>query len=150
MQHLDDVQQPYIERHTETLRHERRVVQCTACELVQFYPEKQRCRRCHASFEIKPIETKTEVSSETVVETKFVPLDDWRIPISLAVKTLRFAAGLSQRQLGLRIGVPRTYITKVETANTEPTVDQLERFATAFGLSTRLFVLTIEACRGTV
>ena len=49
----------------------------------------------------------------------------------MAIRNLRLRAGLSQRQLALRMRVPRTYVSKIENEKACPTLSSLERLATA-------------------
>jgi len=44
---------------------------------------------------------------------------------------LRQKSGLSQRQLALRMQVPRTYVSKIENEKAMPTLSSLQRLATA-------------------
>jgi transcriptional regulator with XRE-family HTH domain len=48
---------------------------------------------------------------------------------------LRQRHGLSQRQLALRMGVPRTYVSKIENEKATPTLSSLERLAQALEVS---------------
>ena len=48
---------------------------------------------------------------------------------------LRQKAGLSQRQLALRMAVPRTYVSKIENEKAMPTLSSLQRLATALEVS---------------
>ena len=48
---------------------------------------------------------------------------------------LRQKAGLSQRQLALRMQVPRTYVSKIENEKAMPTLSSLQRLATALEVS---------------
>jgi transcriptional regulator with XRE-family HTH domain len=44
---------------------------------------------------------------------------------------MRLRNGLSQRQLALRMSVPRTYVSKIENEKATPTLSSLERLARA-------------------
>jgi transcriptional regulator with XRE-family HTH domain len=44
---------------------------------------------------------------------------------------MRLRNGLSQRQLAGRMGVPRTYVSKIENEKATPTLSSLERLARA-------------------
>jgi transcriptional regulator with XRE-family HTH domain len=48
---------------------------------------------------------------------------------------LRQKYGLSQRQLALRMQVPRTYVSKIENEKAKPTLSSLQRLATALEVS---------------
>ena len=52
-----------------------------------------------------------------------------------AIRNLRLRGGLSQRQLALRMGVPRTYVSKIENEKATPTLSSLARLAAALEVS---------------
>jgi len=54
-----------------------------------------------------------------------------QIPVAAAIRSLRMRSGLSQRQLALRMSVPRTYVSKIENEKACPTLGSLERLAGA-------------------
>jgi transcriptional regulator with XRE-family HTH domain len=54
-----------------------------------------------------------------------------QLPVAAAIRSLRVRAGLSQRQLALRMSVPRTYVSKIENEKACPTLGSLERLAGA-------------------
>ena len=53
------------------------------------------------------------------------------LQVALAIRTLRQRIGISQRQLALRMSVPRTYVSKIENDKATPTLSSLERLARA-------------------
>ena len=53
------------------------------------------------------------------------------LQVALAIRTLRQRIGMSQRQLALRMNVPRTYVSKIENDKATPTLSSLERLAKA-------------------
>jgi transcriptional regulator with XRE-family HTH domain len=55
--------------------------------------------------------------------------------IATAIRTFRQKSGLSQRQLALRMAVPRTYVSKIENEKAVPTLSSLERLAGALEVS---------------
>ncbi len=57
------------------------------------------------------------------------------VQIALAIRALRQRSGLSQRQLALRMSVPRTYVSKIENDKATPTLSSLERLAAALQIS---------------
>jgi transcriptional regulator with XRE-family HTH domain len=106
----------------------REVVRCDDCHLVQFKTTNNLCRRCRASLdedEPEPILTpampmvQAEESSRSEVQ------------VAKAIRSLRQRSGLSQRQLALRMGVPRTYVSKIENEKATPTLSSLARLASA-------------------
>ena len=58
-------------------------------------------------------------------------------PISLAasIKSIRIKKGLSQNKLAQRLGIPRTWASKVECGKTTPTLGSLVKLATALEVS---------------
>jgi transcriptional regulator with XRE-family HTH domain len=58
-------------------------------------------------------------------------------PVGLAatVRMLRLRGGLSQRQLAGRMGVPRTYVSKIENGKATPMLSSLEKLARGLGVS---------------
>jgi len=54
-----------------------------------------------------------------------------QVPVAAAIRSLRMRAGLSQRQLAMRMNVPRTYVSKIENEKACPTLGSLERLAVA-------------------
>jgi transcriptional regulator with XRE-family HTH domain len=53
------------------------------------------------------------------------------LQVASAVRDLRHVRNLSQRQLAARMGVPRTYISKIENGKAMPTLSSLDRLAKA-------------------
>jgi transcriptional regulator with XRE-family HTH domain len=53
------------------------------------------------------------------------------LQVATAVRDLRHVRNLSQRQLATRMGVPRTYISKIENGKAVPTLSSLDRLARA-------------------
>ena len=57
------------------------------------------------------------------------------VQVATAIRNLRLQNGLSQRQLALRMGVPRTYVSKIENEKATPTLSSLARLALALEVS---------------
>jgi len=57
------------------------------------------------------------------------------LQLALAIRSLRHRTGLSQRQLALRMHVPRTYVSKIENEKATPTLSSIERLAKALEVS---------------
>src|SRR6202044_4290087 len=55
--------------------------------------------------------------------------------LATSIRSLRLRSGLSQRQLAGRMGVPRTYVSKIENEKATPTLSSLERLALALEVS---------------
>lgn len=106
----------------------REVVRCDRCNLVQFRTLSGLCRKCHTSLD-------TEIPEITLVEPvveQNAALDgDCGLQVAAAIRALRQKIGLSQRQLALRMRVPRTYVSKIENEKATPTLSSLERLAEA-------------------
>lgn len=51
--------------------------------------------------------------------------------LAASIRSMRLRNGLSQRQLAGRMGVPRTYVSKIENEKATPTLSSLERLARA-------------------
>jgi transcriptional regulator with XRE-family HTH domain len=111
----------------------REVVRCDHCLLVQFRTTNSLCRKCHLSLD--------EVEVEAVAPDPIpaiMPINgNGRGHLNLAnsIRSLRLRSGLSQRQLALRMSVPRTYVSKIENEKATPTLSSLERLARALEVS---------------
>ena len=55
--------------------------------------------------------------------------------LAQSIRSLRLRNGMSQRQLALRMSVPRTYVSKIENEKATPTLSSLERLARALEVS---------------
>jgi transcriptional regulator with XRE-family HTH domain len=55
--------------------------------------------------------------------------------LASSIRSIRLRNGLSQRQLALRMSVPRTYVSKIENEKATPTLSSLERLARALEVS---------------
>ena len=55
--------------------------------------------------------------------------------LAASIRSLRLRSNLSQRQLALRMSVPRTYVSKIENEKATPTLSSLERLARALEVS---------------
>jgi transcriptional regulator with XRE-family HTH domain len=103
-------------------------VRCDRCQLVQFRTNNNNCRRCKTSLdqeEPEPILVLSEPQPQPPA------MHRRGIQVALAIRTLRQRSGLSQRQLALRMSVPRTYVSKIENEKATPTLSSLERLARA-------------------
>jgi len=110
----------------------REVVRCDHCHLVQFRTVNNLCRKCRTSLdedEPEPI----LVQAVQVVEPDHSSRSD--VQVAQAIRNLRQRSGLSQRQLALRMGVPRTYVSKIENEKATPTLSSLSRLAEALTVS---------------
>src|SRR5208337_4628515 len=106
----------------------REVVRCDQCHLVQFKTVNNLCRRCRTSLDEDEPEPILTPCLPVAVEE---PHDRSEVHVAMAIRSLRLRGGLSQRQLALRMGVPRTYVSKIENEKATPTLSSLERLARA-------------------
>jgi transcriptional regulator with XRE-family HTH domain len=110
----------------------REVVRCDHCHLVQFRTLNNLCRKCRTSLdedEPEPILAETPALPEPTASRPS------HLQVSAAIRMLRQKGGLSQRQLALRMQVPRTYVSKIENEKAVPTLSSLQRLATALEVS---------------
>ena len=105
----------------------REVLKCEHCKLVQFRTSSDSCRRCKKS--LLPEMPKPIAAISLVPEVTAAPVEG--LQVASAVRDLRHVRNLSQRQLAARMGVPRTYISKIENGKAMPTLSSLDRLARA-------------------
>lgn len=107
----------------------RDVVRCDDCQLVQFRTSNNICRRCKTFLDAVPevVKMGAPVSITRPIET----MPSNQLAVAAAIRSLRMRAGLSQRQLALRMRVPRTYVSKIENKKACPTLGSLQRLAGA-------------------
>jgi transcriptional regulator with XRE-family HTH domain len=106
---------------------QREVLRCDRCNLVQFRTANAMCRRCHQGLEVEP--PVAEPAPLALVSSQSEK--DGGLQVATAVRDLRHVRNLSQRQLAARMGVPRTYISKIENGKAMPTLSSLDRLARA-------------------
>lgn len=109
----------------------REVVRCDHCHLVQFRTNNNLCRKCKTSLDDEP----EPVVTQPIAEPTPISGGTRHLPVAQAIRSLRLRAGLSQRQLALRMNVPRTYVSKIENEKACPTLSSLERLANALRVS---------------
>jgi transcriptional regulator with XRE-family HTH domain len=106
----------------------REVVRCDHCHLVQFRTTNNLCRKCRTSLDEDEPEL---ILAEPVPPPEPPSGHQSHLQIAAAIRSLRHKSGLSQRQLALRMAVPRTYVSKTENEKAVPTLSSLERLARA-------------------
>ena len=106
---------------------QREVLRCDHCTLVQFRPTSGLCRRCHKCLEVEM----AEPEPAPIALVPAPPEKEGGLQVATAVRDLRHVRNLSQRQLAARMGVPRTYISKIENGKAMPTLSSLDRLAKA-------------------
>ncbi|HZD93522.1 MAG TPA: helix-turn-helix transcriptional regulator, partial [Candidatus Sulfotelmatobacter sp.] len=99
---------------------------------VQFRTNNNLCRKCRTSLD--------EDEPEPILApppAEEAPSNGHRshLQVAAAIRMLRLKSGLSQRQLALRMQVPRTYVSKIENEKAMPTLSSLQRLATALEVS---------------
>lgn len=105
----------------------REVMRCAHCKLVQFRSTSITCKRCRQSLEVE----KPAPAPAPLTLVPPAPAAEQGLQVALAVRELRQVRNLSQRQLAGRMGVPRTYISKIENGKAMPTLSSLDRLARA-------------------
>ncbi len=111
----------------------REVVRCDRCHLVQFRTTNNLCRRCHTCLDAE--EPEPVVVQPTPAPPPSSGNGHSQLQVAQAIRSLRQRTGLSQRQLAMRMNVPRTYVSKIENEKATPTLSSLERLARALEVS---------------
>lgn len=101
------------------------VIRCKKCQLNQFMTRQGNCRRCRYPLlceeppvilpECLPVQTAGPVRPS--------------IDMATAIWLLRSARGLSQRDMAKKMGIARTYISKLEGNRCVPSPPQIRRIA---------------------
>jgi transcriptional regulator with XRE-family HTH domain len=109
----------------------REVVRCDHCLLVQFRTSNSLCRRCRLSLDEDEAEIAAMTPPPELMPVNINPNGLGHLKLAHSIRSLRLRNGLSQRQLALRMSVPRTYVSKIENEKATPTLSSLERLARA-------------------
>src|SRR5438067_13403911 len=109
----------------------REVLRRDRCHLVQFRTNNNLCRKCHLSLD--PDEPEPVMVEPVLAPANGNGHSNGRsdLQVAFAIRFLRLRTGMSQRQLALRMQVPRTYVSKIENEKATPTLSSLERLARA-------------------
>ncbi len=107
----------------------REVLKCEGCKLVQFRTPVATCRRCKRSLLPEQPKAQPAIALVSAAAEPAAPTET--LQVASAVRDLRRVRNLSQRQLAGRMGVPRTYISKIENGKAMPTLSSLDRLAKA-------------------
>src|ERR1700736_5778518 len=113
----------------------REVIRCDLCLLVQFRTSNSLCRRCHLSLDEDEAEIAAMTPAPEVLPVNVNSNGREHLKLAYSIRSLRLRNGLSQRQLALRMSVPRTYVSKIENEKATPTLSSLERLARALEVS---------------
>lgn len=116
----------------------REVLRCGKCSLVQFRRDNSRCLRCREGLFIDehsylllraPV---TPVGSDSAQNPTSMTFKD---VICANTKRIREEKDLSQRDLATRLGVPRTWLSKIENGKVEIVPSSLVNLAKALEVS---------------
>ncbi len=113
----------------------REVLRCDRCSLVQFRTMSNMCRKCRTSLDEEPEPIPVPVIVNERAAAMSGGHNGGHLQVALAIRTLRHRNGLSQRQLAMRMKVPRTYVSKIENEKATPTLSSLQRLADALEVS---------------
>ena len=104
------------------------VIRCKKCQLNQFMTRQGNCRRCRCPLlcEEAPV-----IVPECLPARSAQPAGPARplIDMATAIWLLRSARGLSQRDMAKKMGIARTYISKLEGNRCVPSPPQIRRIA---------------------
>lgn len=113
-----------------TLVVQRQVTRCTHCGLNQFMTASALCRCCHKSLVPEVAEPEpSPIPAPLALES--VP----KLDIASTVRELRKQRDLSQNGLAERMGISRTYISKLEGGKLTPGMYSIERIAKALNVN---------------
>jgi transcriptional regulator with XRE-family HTH domain len=110
------------------------VIRCQKCQLNQFMTRQGNCRRCH-----RPLLNE----EPPVMVHEFQPAQSAQsagparpsVDMATAIWLLRSARGLSQRAMAKKMGIARTYISKLEGNRCVPSPGQIRRIAATLEVS---------------
>ena len=100
----------------------REVVRCGHCQLRQFQTKTHHCRKCGKKMEPEPKPEPPAPVEEKREKKPSKPRPETLFHLTLGVKLfeLRKSMGLTQADVACRMGVPRSYISKLETNQNQP------------------------------
>jgi transcriptional regulator with XRE-family HTH domain len=137
-------------------RMERAVARCGVCKLNQYVPANGCCRRCAAPLDqiTKPeagasaselfASHKTDVLSSSLASDQ-KDRSRWTTALALVLLNERRRRKLSQSEVSQRAGLPRTYISRIETGRLGISFATLARYVEALGLSVAEIVTRAES-----
>lgn len=106
------------------------IIKCGYCDLTQFN-NRPNCRRCRRPFPLEISEDPEPQPELSAPEPERSGEFHASAVVSACLRRLRKHREMSQRDVGKVIGVPRSWISKMETGSTVPTMNSLERLAAA-------------------
>lgn len=120
----------------------REVVRCQECQLVQFRTMSDLCRRC-----AKPLPTWVPFGANCVAEETPQSLEagdlaetdpptdragrNRRVPLGTKIKEIREERGLTQVEMAALLGIPRSYLSRIENRRLLPGPMMVAKFAEA-------------------
>ena len=138
----------------------REVVRCARCRLIQFQTVSQLCRRCCHSLAAGPrpdqeasLPKPTPIRGSAVLADQPVTDDGsgrsrWRSGEELAIgrrlRQVRQQQHLTQQMVATMVGVPRTYLSRIENGRLTPGPAMLIRIATAMSVDVVSLLLLEE------
>ena len=118
---------------------DRKRIRCK-CGLVQFVSKSRTCVKCHASFDE---EAKPKSVAKPLIPVPKGKILDLRFWLAFVFADARRRAGLSQKELASRIGVVRTYVSRVEVMSLEP-YSNFERYCRGLNVPPALILRRCE------
>jgi transcriptional regulator with XRE-family HTH domain len=95
------------------------------------------CRKCHKPLDIEEPEP---LMPQLVGSRPAGGSSEAGLQVAAQVRDIRRERHLSQRQVAVRMQVPRTYISKIENGKAIPTLGSLERLAAALEVDVRQLI----------
>jgi DNA-binding XRE family transcriptional regulator len=130
---------------------DKEAARCANCNLNQFMTKTGLCRRCRHSINGEPAkdavsQPQTESISDLTDVAKVVFLSSERrsIDTGFAVKLLRLTRMMSQHELAAKVGMARTYISKVENNTIQPSATTFTKLARALDCPAALMIQIAE------
>lgn len=107
------------------------VIRCKKCQLNQFMTKQGNCRRCRSPLmcEEQPVMASDCPSAQPTQSAEPAGPARPSVDMATAIWLLRSARGLSQRAMAKKMGIARTYISKLEGNRCVPSPAQISRIA---------------------
>lgn len=122
------------------------MVRCGGCLLNQFRTANDLCRKCGERLTLPVVELG---EGEELLEPQVHRVRRPRGPgiaaqMAQVIFLQRSQMNITQSMLGVRIGVPRTYVSKLENGGAMPSLNSLKRIADGLGLPAWMLVKRAE------
>ena len=107
------------------------VIRCKKCQLNQFMTRQGNCRRCRRPLlcEEPPVIVPELQPAQTLKSAQSAGAARPSIDMATAIWLLRSVRGMSQRAMAKKMGIARTYISKLEGNRCVPSPPQIRRIA---------------------